>query len=160
MRRRAATLLLACVACAQPEPSTPPAIVRTAESLRAVSTELRVGTAAFTAEVEAWRSFQPLVGAAGDPLIAVVRVRGGGEGGVPGALAADTVWLVRGAEVVTGVAREEQPREGDAHTVEFVVRDGPRWAPGDSIDVIVALTGLDATTHLVRAPRVTIARVD
>lgn len=158
MRRRAATLLLACVACAQPEPSTPPAIVRTAESLRAVSTELRVGTTTFTAEVEAWRSFQPLVGAAGDPLIAVVRVRG--DGGIPGALTADTVWLVRGAEVVALVAREEQPRGGEARTVEFVVRDGPRWTPGDSIDVIVALTGLDATTHLVRAPRVTIARVD
>ena len=160
MRRLAAATLLACWACGQPEPATPRGVVRTADSLRAVATELRVAGTIFTAEVEAWRSFQPLVGAPGDPLIAVVRVRGEGGARIPGALAIDSVWLVRGADVVQGTASEEQPRDRDARTVEFVLRDGPRWPPGDSIDVIVALSGVGAPVPVVRAPRVAIARVD
>lgn len=150
---------MACAACGRPEPSTPPGAVRTAESLRAVATALHVGEARYTAEVEAWRSFQPPVVEGGDPLIAVVRVSEGGVGGVPASLAVDTVWLVRGDEVATGIAREEQPRERGARTVEFVLRDGPRWPPGDSLDVIVALAGLGPSSLAVRAPRVTIARV-
>lgn len=134
--------------------------MRTAESLRAVATELRAGGTTLAADVEAWRSFQPLAGEAGEPLIAVVRVRSVGDGGIPGALAVDSVWLVRGAEVVTGAAREEQPREPKGRVVEFVLRDGPRWAPGDTLDVIVSLTGIGARPLALRAPRVTLARVD
>src|SRR5690606_15635317 len=48
---------------------------------------------------------------------------------------------------------------GAARTAEFVLRAGPRWPPGDSLDVIVALAGLGPSPRAVRAPRVAIARV-
>lgn len=149
------------VACEQP-PSTPPALaVTSAQSLRDVPLRVEEGGATLTLAVEAWRSFQPTIGAeAGDPLIAILRLNADRTGGIPGALRADSAWIARGDEVLRVTAREEQPREAAARWVEFVVRDGPRWAPGDSIDVVLALGGLRAPQVLLRAPRVPILRVD
>lgn len=145
-------------ACA-PAPSGE-SVVRGAEELRAAATRVSAGPVALTLEVEAWRSFQPIVGDVGDPLIAILRVQAADLGVVPGAVAVEGVYLLRGAEVVQMVPREEQPRVANARTVEFVVRDGPHWAAGDSIDVVAALSGLGGPSILLRAPRTTILRVD
>lgn len=155
------TLGALAMSCA-PAPEDAP-VEQTAESLLASPTTLPAGGAELSLDVEAWRSFQPTVGSTpGDPLIAVIRVRATG-GGIPGALTLAGVWLVRGGEVVRGEAREEQPRAAGAREVEYVLRDGPAWAPGDSIDVVARLTGVPGTggpSALLRAPRVPIARVD
>jgi hypothetical protein len=145
-------------ACAPAPSGEPP--VRSADELRQAGTQVRAGEGSLTLEVEAWRSFQPIVGDSGDPLIAVLRLRAGEGGRVPGALAIEGAWLVRGNEVLRVEAREEEPRAASAEVLEFVVRDGPRWAAGDSIDVIVDVGGLDGPRTLLRAPRVVIARVD
>lgn len=150
--------LVLCAACAPAQSGEPR--VRGADELRATSPVLRSGSAVYTLEVEAWRSVQPIVGSAGDPLIAILRLSADGEDGVPGALGIEQVYLVHGAEVVQAEAREEEPRASRARTVEFVLRDGPRWPVGDAIDVVVTLSGLRAGTSLLRAPRVAIARVD
>ncbi|MEO6446984.1 MAG: hypothetical protein ABIZ91_17225, partial [Gemmatimonadaceae bacterium] len=56
-------------------------------------------------------------------------------------------------------AREEQPREARARSVEFVVRNGPLWSPGDSLDVVVTLKTTGGASALLRAPRIVLARV-
>ncbi|MEP7382036.1 MAG: hypothetical protein ABI910_10140 [Gemmatimonadota bacterium] len=150
--------MLTAIACAPASSGEP--VVRGAEELRRAATQVSAGEARLTLVVEAWRSFQPIVGNAGDPLTAILRVRASESEGVPGALALGTVYLVRGAEVVQMEAREEEPRAANAGTVEFVLRDGPRWAAGDSIDVIADVSGLGGPSVLLRAPRVAIARVD
>jgi hypothetical protein len=161
---RVPLLAAACVAglvlaaCA-PAPSVEP-VMRSADELRQASLQVTAGGGALSLEVEAWRSFQPIVGDSGDPLIAVLRLRAGEGGRVPGALVLEGAWLVRGNEVLRVEAREEEPRAANAAVLEFVVRDGPRWAAGDSIDVIVDVGGLDGPRTLLRAPRVVIARVD
>jgi len=131
-----------------------------AEALRAVPTTVEVDGASLTLTVEAWRSYQPTVGrAAGDPMIALLRVSTNDPAGIPGALRADSAWLAHGDEVVPVVPREEQPREAGGRTVELVVRDGPSWPTGDSLDVVVALGGGRTPRALLRAPRTVIARV-
>ncbi|MBK6485771.1 MAG: hypothetical protein IPF98_02640 [Gemmatimonadetes bacterium] len=134
--------------------------MRGADELRAAATRVSAGPVTLLLEVEAWRSFQPIVGDVGDPLIAILRLQAVDSVGVPGAVAVDGVYLVRGTEVVQVAAREEQPRGDNARTVEFVVRDGPRWAAGDSIDVVAAVSGSGGPPVLLRAPRVSILRVD
>lgn len=134
--------------------------MRGADELRQASTQLSASGVNLSLAVEAWRSFQPIVGNEGDPLIAILRVNAGASEGVPGALALATVYLLHGSDVVQVEAREEEPRASNASTVEFVLRDGPRWAAGDSIDVIAELTGLGGANVLLRAPRVAISRVD
>lgn len=152
------TALAAPAACAPAQSGEP--VVRGADELRRAETQLSAAGATLSLAVEAWRSFQPIVGNAGDPLTAILRVHAGQAEGVPGALALGTVYLVHGADVVQMEAREEEPRASNAGTVEFVLRDGPRWAAGDSIDVIAEVAGLGGPTVLLRAPRVAIMRVD
>ena len=144
------------------EGARPPAVIDAA-ALLAAPAQLESGSTSLSLEVDAWRSFQPSLDTIPRRLIAIIRVHAtGGEGsaGVPGALGLDAVWLVRGTEVVRGEAREEQPRQAGARTVEFVLRDGPLWPPGDSIDVVTSVSGVGTTPRLLRAPRVAIARVD
>jgi hypothetical protein len=151
----AGALLLACA----PAPSGEP-VVRTVEALRSASEQLPVGGAALTLEVEAWRSFQPVVGEAGDALIAVLRLSAGAGGRIPGALTVAGGYLLHGDEMVAVEPREEEPRAPNATSIAYVVRDGPRWPIGDSIDVVLDIGGLDGPRALLRAPRVAIARVD
>lgn len=133
--------------------------MQSVDSLLAVPTESALGSATFSVEAEAWRSYQPIRGDAGDPMIAVLRLQATTGDGVPGDVGMGTVYLVRGGELVVTEAREEQPREEKARSVEFVVRDGPQWSPGDSIDIVVTLTRTGGATALVRAPRIALARV-
>lgn len=132
-----------------------------AEELRAVPDTVQVDGITVTMAVEAWRSYQPAIErAAGDPLIALLRVSTSDSAGIPGGLRADSAWLAHGDELVRMVAREEQPREAGTRTVEFVVRDGPAWPTGDSLDVVLAVAGARTPPVRLRAPRTVIARVD
>lgn len=152
---------MTAIACGdQPssDASTPPA-VRDASTLLAAPAQLEANGTSLSLEVEAWRSFQPTMDTIPRRLIAVLRLHAMGAG-VPGALGLDGVWLVHAGEVVRADAREEQPREAGARTVEFVLRDGPLWPPGDSLDVVASVTGIAASPRLLRAPRTVIARVD
>ncbi|MEO6447163.1 MAG: hypothetical protein ABIZ91_10400, partial [Gemmatimonadaceae bacterium] len=109
------------------------------DSLLAISTESTLGAVTFAVEAEAWRSYQPIRGDAGDPMIIVLRLQARDDVGVPGDVGIETVYLIRGEELIVTEAREEQPREARARSVEFVVRNGPLWSPGDSLDVVVTL---------------------
>jgi hypothetical protein len=132
-----------------------------AQALRAVPTSVDTDGMSLTLSVEAWRSYQPTIDrAAGDPLIALLRVNTSDPAGIPGALRADGAWLAHGDEMVQVMPREEQPREPGARTLEFVVRDGPAWPTGDSLDVVLSIGGMRAQPLLLRAPRTVIARVD
>ena len=157
--RRLVYLCLGLVMACNNSPSPAQLPVRSADALRAAATQAVIGASTLTAEVEAWRSYQPIKGDAGDPMIAIIRLRSAGEGGVPGDVGVEAVYLMRGNEVVAAEAREEQPRAAKARAVEFVVRNGPHWTPGDSIDVVVALKQTGGKTTLVRAPRTVLARV-
>lgn len=163
MRPLALLAALAMMACG--DESSPQAPDRSLETLRLAVLSIRVGDATLDVDAEAWRSFQPTVSdtprsrGEGDPLLALVRLRSTGDP-IPAGLAMDGVYLIRGSEVAAVTAREEQPRAEGARFAEFMVRDGPRWPPGDSIDVVVALRDDSGRTMLLRAPRVAIMRVD
>ncbi len=109
-------------------------------------------------EVEAWRSHQPVAGEAGDPLIAVLRLKG--DRAIPTEMKIGPVRMTHAGDVWTTVAREEQPREPGATTVEYMVREGPRWPTGDSIEVQVqvGVGGTAPTTIL--GVRTDLARVN
>lgn len=160
-RMAALILAIASSACQGTDSGSPVPAVTSAQALRAVETSVEAGGGALTLVVEAWRSFQPTVDrAAGDPLIALLRVSTTAAEGLPGALRADSAWLAHGDDLVAMVPREEQPREPGGRTVEFVVRGGPAWPTGDSLDVVVAIGGVRPAPLLLRAPRAVIARVD
>jgi len=133
--------------------------VPSSETLREAPQEVSLGGTPLRLEVEAWRSFQPTMDRLPNRLIAVLRLKAT-TGAVPPLAALDAVWLQHGSETVRGIAREEQPRDPGASNVEFVLRDGPMWSPGDSIDVVASVSEGGRGATLLRAPRVAILRVD
>jgi hypothetical protein len=139
-------------------PAQPPE--RSIETLRAATTSAVVGDASLRVEAVAWRSFQPLVGEKGDPMLAIVRLIAPPGSAVGADISASAVYFIRGDDVVSAIPREEQPREASPNVIEAMVRDGPRWTPGDSIDVVVAVGRGDGGTTLIRAPRTVLSRVD
>lgn len=152
-------LSLAIMACAQgSSPSQPPE--RSLETLRNAATSAMVGDAHLRVEAVAWRSFQPITGEKGDPMLAIVRLIAAPGATIASDLKVDAVYFIRGNEVLATTAREEQPREGTPNVVEAMVRNGPRWTPGDSIDVIAGVQHGGGTTILLRAPRIVLTRVD
>ena len=159
MRPGSLSLLGAVMACGQSSsPAQPPA--RSLETLRGAAPSAVVGDASLRVEAIAWRSFQPIVGEKGDPMIAIVRLVAAPGATVAADVKASAAYFIRGSEVVPATPREEQPREASPSVVEAMVRNGPRWTPGDSIDVVVAVRSGDGSTTLIRAPRTVLSRVD
>jgi hypothetical protein len=68
-------------------------------------------------------------------------------------LRGDRVWLVNGTDVWSTVPKEEQPRQATSPVYELVARDGPKWDPGISVDVVVRLSSSERRVILLRAPR-------
>jgi hypothetical protein len=116
-----------------------------------------VGGVGYTLEVEAWRSFQPLVGERGDPLLAIVRLVADGD--LPPDATLGDVRLQRGRDNWEGTLREESPRVAGSRQVDFMLRDGPRWNAGDSIQVMVRLQ-VGGGSPVVLGVRTAIARVE
>lgn len=127
-------------------------------SLLSVAQQAVLGAARVSLEAEAWRSFQPITGEAGDPLIVVARLHGTAP--LDPQLRIDTLYVVRGNEIWTGRSREEQPRASGGLDLEVVARNGPPWASGDSIDVIAEVTGVDGQKVRLRSARIAVLRVD
>ena len=116
-----------------------------------------VGGVAYALEVEAWRSFQPLVGERGDPLLAIVRLVA--DGALPPDAKLGRVRLQRGTDTWEGELREESPRAAGSARAEFMLRDGPRWSAGDSI-LVMARLQVGSAPPVVLGVRTAIARVE
>ncbi|MBK8247582.1 MAG: hypothetical protein IPK85_09330 [Gemmatimonadetes bacterium] len=116
-----------------------------------------VGTADYGIEVEAWRSFQPVAGERGDPLLAIVRLTSTQP--IPPDVALGRVRLQRGPDSWGGTLAEESARPGGPTAVEFMLREGPRWTAGDSITVMAELVR-NGSRLAVLGLRTVIARVD
>lgn len=109
-------------------------------------------------EVDAWRNFQPLTPERGPPLLAVLRLTS--DRPIPAGLVIESVALVRGDQVWTGTARQEVAAEAQAPVVEFMLREGPQWSPGDTIEVVARLREASGAISWLRAPHVVVQRVE
>jgi hypothetical protein len=109
-------------------------------------------------EADVWRNFQPLTPESGPPLLAVLRLTS--DRAIPAGLVIDAVTLIRGDQVWTGMARQETPPEAQAQSAEFMLRDGPQWSPGDTLEVVVRLREAGGATAMLRAPHIVIQRVE
>ena len=159
-----AAMLLAAIACgAKSEPPAP--IGEDAVALRqAPTTSAPLAGFTYRLETSLWRDFMPGpdAGPNGKPLIAVARVAVVDDtAAFPAAVTVDRMWIVNGSEIWETVPREEQPRGGTrVDVIEVVGRDGPRWGPGITVDVIVRLRGPGGASTLLRAAAQPINRTD
>ena len=141
-----ATATIGCSSGRDPLAPTPPA-----SELRAAPTLVTVAGTALRLETYLWRDFQPISPPDGKPLIAVMRVRAADGGTVPGGLQVDAAWVVNGGAVWAAEVRDEHG-SSNAQYYEVVGRDGPKWGPGITVDVIVRVRDAQAgASRLLRA---------
>ena len=102
-----------------------------------------------------WRDFMPPAPADGRPLQGVLRIVTHDGSAVGTAVAMDTSWVIYNAEV-GAAAVEPRPRAETASHLEVVVRNGPKWGPDVTVDVVVRLRDSAGSMFLLRAANQTI----
>ena len=126
--------------------------------LRAAPERIEINGTEYT--LEAWlnRDFMPICPLGGNPLLAIVRVKAPGETAISSKIDATRLWVVKGIEIwETELASLEGPARGD--TLDKVGRDGPKWRPGISVDVVVRIIDLKSgKNYLLKAPNQVITR--
>ncbi len=120
---------------------------------------VEVASREYTLETYLWRDFMPISPPDGKPLIAIARVTAVDPEPFPEDLDADKLYIIYGDEVwVTDFSDESRPVLPD-HQLDKVARDGPKWGPGVTVDVVVRLLG-GGETWLLRASDQMIERTD
>ena len=107
--------------------------------LRAVPTSIALSGRTLVLETYLWRDFSPPSPPNGVPLIAVLRVRTADGSPIPSSVTADGAWIVLGEDVWATAVAHEQRRDPTASSFAVVAREGPKWQPGATVDVIVCL---------------------
>ena len=120
------------------ETAVTPLKVMSASELRAVPTEASLDIP-LQAAVYAWRDFLPSADAPQrtHDLALSVQVRGGVV--PPKVLACDGIYLVSGDSVFRAPPAEQRAGDGPG-AVECILRGGPQWGVGDTLQVIISIS--------------------
>jgi hypothetical protein len=140
--------MFAATACGGGQPPTAPAALT---ELSAAPTSIVVAGTRLALSTSLWRDFQPISPPDGKPLVAGLQMRTDDGSPVPGSVRADMVWVVYEGEAWSRVPQEERTRMETAPVYEVVARDGPKWGPNVTVDVIVRLVDGSGRTFLLRA---------
>lgn len=106
-----------------------------------------------------WRDFMPITPPNGTPLMVQLIIAANDSGALPRGIHADSAWVVNGA-LVWATRPTNEPRPPGPPTT-IMLREGPKWGPGTTVDVIVRLRDAQGgAAVLLRAVRQPIQRSD
>lgn len=120
--------------------------------------QIRVAGVDLTLETYLYRDFAPITVPNGQPMIAAVRVKAADGASLPTGLEAEVLHVLYGEEVWAVAPLEEHPST-DPGVLEVVARNGPKWGPGVTVDVVLRLRH-GGTTLLLKAAAQQIHRTD
>jgi hypothetical protein len=132
----------------------------TAASVAAVPLTVTLGGHRFGLSVEAWRNFMPGSTPDGSPLLVALTLNSLDSTAFPASVTVDSAWVIMGDHVWRSVAVEENPRQPAAPEVYAMLRHGPTWDPGATIDIVVRLRDRTGTAVCLRAREQQIGRAD
>jgi hypothetical protein len=132
---------------------TPQLNLPTVEQLRAVPVSVGVNSKTLKGQTALWRDMMPVVTLAGEPtptrpLIVSITVKADDNAAVPGGLQAQRVTVTNGADVWTSTTLELR---SDETSFGGIVRNGPEWAIGSQVDVVVDFKDSSGGTYQLRA---------
>ncbi|CAF1317417.1 unnamed protein product [Didymodactylos carnosus] len=125
-------------------PATDEAVTRTCSSVSVGGKELLL-------ETYIWRDFMPICPKDGTPMIAILKICTINSSPFPADVQADLAWIVYGTQAWAIHVLEERPRTCERTYLRVVGRDGPKWGPRISVDVIVQLRDAQGKTFLLPA---------
>ena len=107
-----------------------------------------------------WRDFQPVSPPDGKPMIAVFTVETTDQAPIPDTVHVTNAWVINRNETWQVKPAEEQPRTSGSSQFEVVGRNGPKWGPDISVDVIVEVRDNHNTAYLLQSRQQLIHRTD
>ena len=122
------------------------------------SEEFDISGITYTLKTYIWRDFQPISPPNGKLLIAVIIIEAAGIDNFPLSTKIERLWLIDELNIVSTKSTEEYMVDGN--TFEMVFRDGPKWEPGISIDVVVKLISMDFGIYYLKAVNQKLHRTD
>ena len=155
MKIKAATVIVLALTAACGKDALGPSPV---SELVNAPVQVRVAGVDLTLETYLYRDFQPITPPNGQPMIAAVRVKAADGEELPAGLEAEVLHVLYGEEVWVAAPLEEHPST-DPGVMEVVARNGPKWGPGVTVDVVLRLRH-GRNTLLLRAPAQQIHRTD
>ncbi len=147
--QRLAVLLASLLAVSSGCGSSPTAPSSPA-TLRSAPTSVAVADKTLILTTSLWRDFMPISPPDGKPLAVVAQVRTSDGSPIPASIKALKLSVVMARSVWSATVVEERSRAETSPIYELVARDGPKWGPGVSVDVVVELQD-GASRHLLRA---------
>ena len=139
--------ILVLNACGGSSPTAPTPLP---SDLAAAPTRVVLAGKSLSLDASLWRDFMPVSPPDGKPLVAGLQVRTEDGSDVPATVRADMVWVLNGADTWSTLPREERSRQETAPVYELVARDGPKWGPGITVDVVVRLHEAGGRKSLLR----------
>jgi hypothetical protein len=144
-----AIYVLLSAACGGWSPTSPSDVSRS--QLDSAPTRIVADGKTLTLSTSLWRDFMPISPPDGKPLVAVLKIAAENGSEVPASVTADTSWVIHSTEVWSA-AVEQRPRAETAPAYEVIARNGPKWGPDVSVDVVVRLVDSTGRSFLLRAP--------
>lgn len=151
----AVVLLAGCADFAAPGEETP-----TELTLRHAPTSVSVGEKILVLRTGLWRDFQPIAPPDGQPLIAVFSVETDDRSPLPTGVTITRAWVLKGSLAWTPELETNPNLEYESWQRVVVGRNGPKWGPAISVDVIVEIQLADGKRRLLRQGNVVIERTD
>lgn len=114
----------------------------------------------YVLETYLWRDFMPISPPEGKPLIASIRVTAKDEKAFPTTLKVDHLWVIKDTQQVWETDLSDEAKQITANKLETVARNGPKWMPGTTVDVVIRLVDENNRSYLLRASQQPIVRTD
>ena len=133
--------------------STPQTNLPTAAQLRAVQTSVGVAGKTLKGSTYVWRDLMPTVIVPGQPttsgIMVTCTVKTEDNAAVPGGLRAERITVANGEEVWSSTEVEIR---SDENSFGATVRNGPEFAVGSSLDVVIYFRDSSGGVYELRAP--------
>ncbi|CAF1158828.1 unnamed protein product [Adineta steineri] len=129
-------------------------------------TQVMLNDKEFQLKTFLWRDFMPTIvpnnyveksTIPGSHLIAKLRISTVDNSEFPVEVKAYQVWIILNETQIWNTSNiEEQPRSSTNQVLTITIRNGPKWGPKVTVDVVVQLINTDGKTVLLQAKQQTI----
>lgn len=128
--------------------------------LRQSPTSTIVGTKTLILRTSLWRDFQPTAPVDGQPMVGLFSVETDDRSPFPAGVSIERAWVLKGSLAWTPDVEVEPPDNHGEWQHVVIGRNGPKWGPGITVDVVVEITTPGGERRLLRQPNVNIGRTD
>ena len=154
-RSLALILLAGCADVTAPGNDTP-----TELTLRRAPTSISVGDKILVLRTHLWRDFMPIAPPDGQPMVGIFGVETDDQSPFPAGVSIERAWVLKGSLAWAPNLINDPLYDPAPSQRAKVGRNGPKWGPAISVEVIVEIELPDGRRRLLRQPNVLIQRSD